>query len=156
MEAISRRSAGTPIIVAMAVFVVIAVVVAVALSGGNIVVYEPGTPEAAAQEYVQALFDDDYDAAYALLSPGLQSRCDALELTGWRHEPGESATFAETRVTGTTARIDVIVSSDDYGPEPFAFGSNDFDRLVALELEFIDGHWLVADAPWPLGSCSWR
>jgi hypothetical protein len=46
-----------------------------------VVEYEPGSPEAAAQSYVQALLDGDYDLAYDLLHRRFGPTADR---TNWR------------------------------------------------------------------------
>ena len=41
--------------------------------------FEPGTPEAATQDYLLALLDEDFIAAHGMLTPDLQERCDVDE-----------------------------------------------------------------------------
>jgi hypothetical protein len=147
---------GTPFLIGIGVVVVIALIVALALAGGDVRTYEPGTPEATAQAYLQALFDDDEEAAHAYLSPALQERCEPWDLDTWWARDAESAVFDEVRVDGDHAEIELRLISREYDLGLFPFDNYDYTRETELELDRIAGEWVVTDATWPLAGCAWR
>ncbi len=154
MKTTKALNPGTPILIGITIVVVLALLVTLALAGGDVRTYEPGTPEATAQAYVQALFDEDREAAYALLSPEIQERCSELDLDLWWVRDSDSASFDEVRVDDGHAEIELRLVSTDSGI--FPFDNYDYSRETELELDLIDGEWLVSDATWPLAGCIWR
>ena len=130
---------GKRILAVAAVVIVAAVVVAAILAGSRTERFDAGTPEAAAQAYIQALFDRNEDEAYALLTPELQRECDRDRFVTFGGGP-DVATFDDVEIVGDRAEIIVLLDSG-------------FSRENRLVLERRDGRWLVADARWPLGNC---
>lgn len=152
----TSRMPGTPILIGIGLLVVLAAVVAIALTGDSIRAYGPGTPEATAQAYVQALFEEDIDKAHGYLSHDLQTKCDPEDLDLWWVRDADSATFDEIRRDGEHAEIELRLKSRDYDLGIFLFDSYDYSQETELELDRLDGEWVITDATWPLAGCNWR
>jgi hypothetical protein len=118
-----------------------------------VVEYEPGSPEAAAQSYVQALLDGDYDLAFDLLSPALRTDCRPHELAAELDvESLGSVVFTEVTVTGDRATIAVRLTPSVSGPGLVPGDPEEVDtRLV---LQSADGGWVVVAADGPLYGCT--
>ncbi len=118
--------------------------------------FAPGSPEAAVQAYLRALDEEDFQAAYDLLSPELQSRCSTGDMFGrrvsnrWQLEEKritlESAqTIEET--TFVTVRVAELRGGGLFGPSEYAFE-------VSFALRQFDGHWKFSQNPWPSFDCA--
>lgn len=156
MKQKASRSPGTPILIGIGVLVAVAVLVILALAGSDVRAYEPDTPQAAAQAYIQALFDDDPRTAYSHLSADLQSQCRPNDLDLWWVRRADSASFDEVRTDGDHAEIELRLMSSDYDRGIFPFDNYDHSRETELELDRVDGEWVITDATWPLAGCTWR
>lgn len=156
MSATTPSKPGTPILVGIGIFVIIALLVTLALAGSNVRSYAPGTPEATAQAYIQALFDEDADVAYGYLSAGLQKECKPYDLDLWWVRRADSASFDEVRVDGNHAEIELRLLSTDFDVGIFPFDNYDYSRETELELDRLGGEWVITDATWPLAGCTWR
>lgn len=140
---------------AAGILIVVAIIATALLGGSDVTSYPPGTPEAAAQTYLQALFAADYEVAHGLLTPQLEAQCEAHDLRFDRESDMDRAVFDEVRVRGDTAVIDVSLRWMEYSPDPLVpLPSNEIDSRLVLER--IDGEWRIASADWPLFSCEWR
>lgn len=148
--------AGTPILIGIGIVVLIALLITVALARGDVRTYEPGTPEATAQAFIQALFDEDTETAHSYLSPGLQVRCEPEDFDTWWVNSADSASFDETRVDGDHAEIEVRLMSNDYEFGILPFDNYDYSRETELELGLLNGEWVITNATWPLAGCTWR
>jgi hypothetical protein len=145
-----------PILIGIGIFVVIALLVALALGDSNLRSYDSGTPEAAAQAYIQALFDNDRSAAHGYLSPELQEKCQPRDLDVWWVRDAESASFDEIRIDGSHAEIEIHLVSADHDLGIFPFDNYDYSRETELVLDRRDDEWVITDATWPLAGCIWR
>ncbi len=150
------RMPGTPILIGIGFVVMVAVIIALALAGGNIRTYEAGTPEATAQAYIQALFDEDTDTAFGFLSAELQAKCKPRDLELWWVRNADSASFDEVRSDGDHAEIELRLKSRSYELGMFPFDNYDYSRETELELERLFSEWVITDATWPLAGCTWR
>lgn len=153
MDSGTRTMPGAGWLAAFGLLLVGALAVAFILGEPRITEYPPDSPEAAAQAYIQALFDGDGPAARQWMVPEDRFRC-----TGGLIDPvvgGEplSASFLSVDLDGDRAVIRVRLSGERYEPEPFGYRFEEDSRLV---LERRDGIWLVAAADWPLDQCAWR
>ncbi len=131
---------------------IVAVGIVVALLGGpDVTEYPPGTPEAAAQNYVQALFDGDTHAAHAVLGTEIQQNCEPFQLGQEPWLEDGTARFTDVRVNGAQATIDVRITSTNVDFEPSPFNDNEIEsRLV---LESTNGEWRIVRADWPFDGC---
>jgi len=147
---------GKSILFGIGIFVAIAAIVAVALSNSNVRSYESDTPEATAQAYIQALFDENPETAHSYLSDHLKSVCKPRDLEMWWVRNADSATFDEVRSDGSHAEIELSLLSSDYDLGLFPFDNYDYSRETELELDLINGEWVITEATWPLAGCTWR
>ena len=150
MERGAPRMPGTGLLVTIGVIMVGAVVAAFMLGGTRVTQYEPGTPEAAAQAYVQAVLDDDFASASGHLAPEIQARCDPHRLEWDRYGDSVVATFHDVDVTDGRASIRVRLTTTDLEFDPFLFEDEIETRLV---LELRDGDWLIVGTEWPFYEC---
>lgn len=140
MKTVTPSRPGGRVLVIGAVVVIAAVVIAAVLAGSRTVEFEAGSPEEAAQTFIQALFDDDEDAAYGLLTRELQGECEPEDLSSYfGYGPGV-ARFDRVAVDGDRVEINVAIDSG-------------YPQDAELMLEQRDGRWLVADGDWPFGRC---
>jgi hypothetical protein len=130
-----------------------ALVAAFVLGGPGVSEYPPDTPEAAAQAYIQALFDGDGLAARDLVVPEHRFRCRSGLIEPVMGGEAMSATFVSVDIEAERAVIEVRISGERFEPDPFSYEFREDSRLI---LEHRDGVWLVADADWPLDECGWR
>jgi hypothetical protein len=147
---------GAPILIGIGILVVLALLVTLAVADRNVRSYDPGTPEATAQAYIQALFDEDRDAAYAHLSADLQDDCKPNDLDLWWVRGAESASFDEVRIDGDHAEIELRLLSTDFELGIFPLENYDYSRETELELDRFESEWVITDATWPLAGCTWR
>jgi hypothetical protein len=156
MSTTSLRKPGTPILIGIAVFVVIALLVVLALANANVRTYEAGTPEAVAQSYIQALFDEDTEAAHQYLSTELQAKCQLEDLDMWWVRSSDSASFDQVKVEGDHAEIELRLNSQNYDLGLFPFDNYNYSEETELELDRVEGEWVITNATWPLAGCTWR
>ncbi len=154
MDAKTKRKPGSVVLIVGA-SALVAIIVGVALLGSpKVAEYEPGSPEAAAQRYVQALLDDDYTTAHSLLDADWQRECDPHDL---RIEPWWSvatATFTDVNRRGDTATIDIRLDTGDLDFEDIPIQADTIDTVLVLEHQA--GEWRIVGADWPLSECIGR
>lgn len=126
--------------------IVAAALVTVVLSGRHTADFEPGTPEAVVQDYVDAVLDRDAEAAVRLLAPG--SPCDVEDIDRAYIDDDVRVTLRDVEVSGTAARVDVSITAGSGGLIPAQWTQEATFRLVRT-----DGDWRITGAPWPLFEC---
>jgi hypothetical protein len=132
--------------------IIISIVVTL-VAAGNAEPLPEGSPEAAVQNYLQAIDDGDLTAAYAMLADDRQATCDATEyrqFTQGGRDADMRLSLDNVDVIDTTALVAVRVTSFR-GDPPFDFSENSYSALFQLEL--VDGTWRVEEAPWPFSGC---
>lgn len=143
---------GTAVVVVA--LIVLSVVVTLTRNGGQAPRYDAATPQGTVERYLRAIFDLDYAAAYAYLSPALRATCSEQsfrEGSRWFDQNADSqrARIAGTReVTGETL-VDVRVTRS-FGAAPF--GGEDTSTQV-YHLRQIDGAWRLVQHGWPAFGC---
>lgn len=145
------RPPGTAILIGIGIIIVLAIIIALALAGRGLQEFEAGSPEATAQAYIQALFDDDFDEAVGYLSEELQTRCRPGDLRASDLE--DTAIFEEVRRDGDHAEIELRLSDGESFPGDFPFDDYRWSRDTELELDRIDGVWRITWAAWPVYRC---
>lgn len=110
------------------------------------VTLDPDTPEGTVQTYLQAISDQDYDAAFDLLSSDTAAGCEPVDISTNRFYSSFTATLGNVEEVGDYYLVEVSIreGSDSgfvdagpgYFPEPFR-----------IELE--EGEWVIAGDPWP-------
>ena len=147
---------GRSILIGIGVFVALALIVVLALAKSNVRKYDPGTPEATAQAFIQALFDEDPETAHGFLAADLKEVCEPRDLNLWWVRHADTAVFDEVRADATHTEIEISLLANDFEFGIFPFDNYDYSRETELELDLFDGEWLVTDATWPLAGCTWR
>ncbi len=138
-------------LIAVGVVLIGAIIGVAVLRERRVIHYEPGTPEATAQAYVQALFDRDFDLAHGYLAPELQDECGPYQIDFDFDEESAVATFGRVRVDGDRAVIEIRLAATDYRPEPLFI--HEYETDMRLVLERYDDEWRIVDTDWPLHSC---
>ncbi len=147
---------GRIILTVTALAVGISIIVALLLARDDVRSYEPGTPEATAQAFIQAMFDEDVEAARNFLSAELQRECRGDDLNLWWVRNADSARFDSVDISDDTADIEVSLITTEYEPGFFPFSDHDYSSETEIELERHDGTWVITNATWPLSGCTWR
>lgn len=128
--------------------VVLAVVAGVVSALRPVSEFEPGTPEATVQAFLQAVFEGDEETAESYLAS--DSRCDASDIERARADDSSRVVLRESDIEDGRARVTVeIVSSRDGGP----FDVDEYSRRRTFDLVQESGEWRLEEAPWPLFSC---
>lgn len=119
--------------------------------------FPDGSPEAAAQAYLQAMFDHDEGTARRYLAPGLLDACDPVALSS-QFRSADTVRFVDVTADGHRAEIELEFSySNDY--EPFEIPIDDpwhSPHSAGVELEQRDDGWLVVGATWIPNRCQER
>lgn len=128
--------------------VVITVALAFTLGDREPATFDPGTPERAVQDYLQALDDGDFEAAYALLSSEYKQTTslsafidNSGQRYGYRSDP-DRVTVQDVDVEGETARLQLQLRfvSDD---------GDDYEQEIDVALVQESGAWRLRN-PLPL------
>ena len=107
---------------------------------------DPTTPEGTVQEYLQALSDRNFDAAFELLDPESFEGCNSSDIQNHFWED----TFTASLVTdddadhGERAFVDVSMRFGTGGVLGGGWESNETFVLIAN-----DGLWWITEDPWP-------
>ena len=132
-------------VVGLAVLVTVALL---ATSGTE--TYEPGTPEAALQDFLEAGIDGDSDAMFSLLTAESRAACenarDRNRFDDVTYSEGLHAELKEMTVTGSTATAKVRFHQSS-GNDPFDNSTWSYDEQ--FRLEHVDGAWLIDRGGWP-------
>ena len=97
--------------------IVVTIVLAFVFGDREAATFDPGTPERAVQDYLQAIEDGDLDAAYALMSAEYRRTTSLTEFTArYRFNSGINADRVivdDVETDGETARIRLQLRSSD-------------------------------------------
>ena len=117
--------------------------------------FSEGTPERAVQLYLKAVQDEDYEAAYSLLSEELSEGCTVEQFATNAARSGDSlrnnwVSLKETkRLDGSAiviARVSHISGNGLFGADEYSY-----DQPYTLKNE--DGDWRLTENPWPYYGC---
>ncbi len=110
------------------------------------VTLDPDTPEGTVQAYLQAISDQDYDAAYEMLGSETADGCEPDDISRNRFYTSFTATLGDVEQVGDAYSVEVSIreGSDSgfvdagpgYFPEPF-------------RVEMEQGEWVIVGDPWP-------
>lgn len=110
--------------------------------------FEPGTPEAVVQDYLQAVLDGDERSAVAFFASG--SACAADDFTNRRDVTNVRITLLETETfANAEAAVDVRIRFDEPGLDVIT--PYDIDERFDLVIE--SREWRITGTPWPLFFC---
>lgn len=155
MSADTHSMSGTALLFGAGAVILAAIIGIALLANSDVTEYEEGSPEAAAQTYLQSLIDEDYAAAHELLSPTLQVRCRDYELHYEYGPKMDRVVFDDVRALDDRTVITLRITTTDYSAEPLPIvNRNEIESRLVLE-QFDDG-WRILDADWPLDFCDWR
>ena len=141
--------------IGVAALALAAVIIALTVNRG-VDALDSGTPEGVVQRYLQAIVEEEYEDAYALLSEEAQSACafdkflDSLERRG-RDEAAFTARLDSVRVRDDTATVRVRIEERRapdgllYNPRP---GYEEPYRLT-----WTGGGWRLTEPGYPAWAC---
>lgn len=131
---------------------------------------DPDSPEGTVQEYLQAISDDRWDDAYAVLEEERFAECTPADIAA--NAPGDpftaslqtgtgsavvdrleevtDATTTTTLAPDESATVEVVLRFGDSGP----FGGSGWTTHEVFDMVSRDGFWWVSGDPWPY--FSWR
>ena len=143
MKGVTRSGIVLGIIVAaVAVIVVLALVLALRPPKQ----FDPGTPEATVQGYLQAVIDGDQTKAASFMTPDFVKRCGP-DLNQFQYGPDSfRAVIVDTHFFDNRVSVDVELTEGSGGG---VFGGS-YGFVETLTLEQNGDDWLVAEAPWPI------
>ena len=137
----------------IAVLVVASVLVAVFGGSGKTATFPGDTPEGVVQRYLQALEDNDSQAAFDYLGAELQEGCTLLEFrnqTNWIADQDHRIVLEGTELLETQTLVMVRISQIRTDP-PFSTSESSFRQGYTLEQQ--NGDWRFTEPPWPLSFC---
>ncbi|HEY5890378.1 MAG TPA: hypothetical protein VIW94_06750 [Acidimicrobiia bacterium] len=105
------------------------------------VALDPTTPEGTVQVYLQALADNDYEAALQQTTTEIQEACTAQDISDNFYYDSFTATLGATREMGTVTVVEVAINQTDVG-----VSSGYFEQI---ELTDEEGGWAITGDPWP-------
>ncbi|MGH8874772.1 MAG: hypothetical protein ACRDVM_05915 [Acidimicrobiia bacterium] len=111
---------------------------------------DPSTPEGTVQQYLQAILDEDWEAAHGFLSADLRDRCPATRLAEARPPESAQITLVESRSVGEVMLVEVRVSHVE---APTPFDAYEYDHTETFSLEREGARWVLTEVPWPIYSC---
>ena len=119
--------------------------------------FAPGSPEAAVQDYLRALEEDDFQAVHDALSPELRDKCsiedvfgDMEDIHSWRPED-KRITLEEVRTLNDTTFVEIrIVELRGGGP----FGPSEYAFEETFALQQFDGEWKLSQNLLPYFNCA--
>ena len=113
-----------------------------------------GTPERAVQLYLEAVSDDDFEAAHNLLSAELKRSCPVENMVGRFYAKDKLSdsrvTLEETAFAGGKAIVIAKVTTIR-GDGPFDTSARQHEQRYTLVEE--DGEWRFVNEPWPYHGC---
>lgn len=126
----------------IAILIVVAVVVALQPPP----TFDPGTPEATAQGYFNAVNEADRKLAETYMTADLVDRCDE-HYWYYEEERNSRVVITDSKIDGDTAKLDVTITVS-YGEGPFGGGGYDEDETVVMER--VGDVWLISEPAWPM------
>lgn len=107
---------------------------------------ESGSPEAAVQDYLDAVLEHDAEAAARHLAP--DSPCGVEDLDNAYIDDDVRVMLRDAAVTGGTARVDVAITTGSGELIPSGWTEEHTFRLRR-----VGDVWLITGSPWPLFEC---
>jgi len=113
--------------------------------------FDPGSPEAAVQDYLEAVLAEDAVSAHDMLSAVLQARCDIrdLEDRSYRSD-GERIVLVGSTFDDAGAVVDVEFTAS-YSDGVFDYSQYSYEER--FELAMFAGDWRIVEPPWPYYWC---
>lgn len=108
------------------------------------VILDSDTPEGTVQAFLQAIADEDFEAARSYLSTGLREECTATDIaSGGPHEPftatlGRVEDLGDEALVYVSVRLGIDSSLDAYTFDPGPY-----------RLKQESGQWGITEVAWP-------
>lgn len=134
------------VLAAVVGIVVVAALVTVLVSSRHPADLDPGSPEAAVQDYLDAVLDGDSETAVEHLAPG--TACDVDDFDDAYIDGDVHVSLRDAAEFERTARVDVSITSGSGEMIPTEWTEEWTFRLRRTA----DG-WLITGIPWPLFEC---
>ena len=153
-----RRPAGRGVLVGGGLVLISALLFGMILAARGNTEYPPDSPEAAAQAYVQALFDRDPEKARTRLAPEISAQCIGRGPYSWRVRANDAVRFDDVRLETGRAEIDLVFTTRAT-PDPFDLPIPDTpygDRRWTLVLERRTDGWFIVDGGSLIDGCNER
>lgn len=123
--------------------VVIAVLSVIALTRSPVEL-DPESPEGTVQAYLQAIADDDYVAAHALLSQEIRSDCSPTDIANNVYYETFNAVLGDVVEVGDQMTVEASIQFGSAALDP---GSDGYYEQFILIRE--NGDWVITSDPWP-------
>ena len=138
--------------VALGVLLIAAIAIALIR---NAVVLPEGSPERTVQIYLEAVSDDDIEAARAMLSSEFKERCTLEEMFsrsfGRQSIEDSRVTYDKTNYVEDKAFVVFeVTQTSNSGP----FGIDEYSRDEQYALIREEGEWRLSSTAWPYHSCA--
>ena len=107
---------------------------------------EKGSPEAAVQQYLNAIADRDFNHALTLLTT--DSKCTLQDFNRAYIQDSLRISLSDVTSTATTDNVKVKIETSNGDP----FGST-YAETQNLDLSKTDSDWKITGIPWPMYEC---
>lgn len=110
--------------------------------------FDPSSPQAAVQTYLDAILAGDPDLAATKLDDRTAGRC-LRPLRRTITEEGVRASLLDALIETDRATIEIQLTY----PDGDLFGTSGYSFEERFFLERVDGEWLIIEDPWPVAVC---
>lgn len=131
------KTSTTRIGAAVGAVIALAIIIGLALGNGGVRSFPEGSPEAATQDFLQAMFDGDIDEARTHLSDDLAVRCDRAALRFSTFSYNDVAQITDVDADETEAAVTVVLSDDS------GLLGDPYEDEHVIELTNTDGVWRI-------------
>lgn len=135
--------------IAVGLLVLLAVVAGAIASQQSPRTFEPGTPEATVQTYLQAVLDQDAQTAVAQLGPDVE--CTVDDFVHGQHSEPDRVVVTKSSVRENSAQIHV-----DLVYEGGLFGGDGWSDPIMFPLKRSGDDWVISTMVWPYYGCEGR
>ncbi len=142
-------------IAGVVVVITVASIAVTLMTGSRVEALPEGSPERAVQDYLQAIQERQYAAAYNLLAPEVQDRCTQQDFQASIGTPDQSSVRIQLdsvdHTAADTAAVYVRITQT-YAGQPFP---NESSFIQMYGLQQISGEWKLTQPTWPYSVCSY-
>jgi hypothetical protein len=145
-----RNRAGLVLAISVAVLVLLAVVAGVLSANRSGPELTEGSPEAAVQDYMEAVLDGDPERAATFLDP--DGRCTAGDIGDQAWDTTARVVLRDSRTDGqeATVRVEFVYGGDS------PLGGSEWRDDQVFTLRQVQQGWVVTGDPWPMHHCEGR
>lgn len=128
--------------------VLLAIVASVVAANRSEPSFDPATPEGTVQGYLQAVSEDDAQAAMSYLAS--DTECDVSDLQRAAVSDSARVVLVDVEIAGDEADVEVEVT---YSSQGGPFDAYEWSENLTFELVREAGDWALVGEPWPLYFC---